>query len=693
MSTNNTYFTLLDFKASPVAEGTAFLVQDAAVRDGVFFWTLGNFTGLADDYNIIKADSTALSAGAWVRQTAESVSFRQSGAGAVIRRAQDAMEGRFVSVLDFYQTGDGNNFLPALARSLTASSRVFFPERSQGYVFQPGASITLTEDTIINFNGQKVISGSAGIAIELGSPQSAQRILTRNSTHGDDTIEVSSAAAIQVGDIISLQSLVVPLPLHANRKYETSRVLAKAGSVLTLDDSLNFSWDTSEPGLAVYAYTPVRLTTQGFNYSCPQVDGTTDAYVGLRISGCIDVIHENPQATGVLPFTRTIDGAYENFYRWGIQHYYCIGVRILNPSYTAMSYGMGAYGGTRNVREYNVRSSYCRHSGCDMGDFADGYWLEGLDDDSSGRALSSHACFNWNASKIDVRSNLLLSAVRAIGATISDGKVVTAATNADVPHNDAGAPIAGYEYLYNTADYRYENLELVNPRRTIFDIHQRYGRRAFFANVRSSDAKIDSPISARFVDCAFNSAQRATPPVNLIATPSARTGQAPLLDAVFNAGVYEINPRAVMVNQSQGLVRCHGLVARNVATDPFPCKIRVHTNCFAGVSQPVYVLGRIKLVALVQHEDAGFFSTQETWWNFGFNCSSGAGSVFPTTPIFTTNSSAQANSVITQSLGSIGWADTGIGLDQYVEFIDTITSGRTNPRCALHYELELINMG
>lgn len=73
MSTNNTYFTLAGLKASPVAEGTAFLVQDSTTDDGAFFWTLGDYTGLADNENIIKADSTALSVGAWVRQGAESV--------------------------------------------------------------------------------------------------------------------------------------------------------------------------------------------------------------------------------------------------------------------------------------------------------------------------------------------------------------------------------------------------------------------------------------------------------------------------------------------------------------------------------------------------------------------------------------------------------------------------------------------
>ncbi len=64
MSTNNTYFSLAGLKTSPVAEGTAFLVQDPALEDGAFFWTPGNFTGQADDRNIIESDSTALNIGA-----------------------------------------------------------------------------------------------------------------------------------------------------------------------------------------------------------------------------------------------------------------------------------------------------------------------------------------------------------------------------------------------------------------------------------------------------------------------------------------------------------------------------------------------------------------------------------------------------------------------------------------------------
>lgn len=65
---DNTYASLATFKASDISRKVARLVGASGITDGSFNWTPGNFTGQADDQNIIKADSTALSVGAWVRQ-------------------------------------------------------------------------------------------------------------------------------------------------------------------------------------------------------------------------------------------------------------------------------------------------------------------------------------------------------------------------------------------------------------------------------------------------------------------------------------------------------------------------------------------------------------------------------------------------------------------------------------------------
>lgn len=72
---DNTYFTLSTFKAQPVTNGAARLVSAPGVTNGEFAWTLGDYTGQADDVNIIESDNEPLSVGAWVRQAAASIAY------------------------------------------------------------------------------------------------------------------------------------------------------------------------------------------------------------------------------------------------------------------------------------------------------------------------------------------------------------------------------------------------------------------------------------------------------------------------------------------------------------------------------------------------------------------------------------------------------------------------------------------
>lgn len=126
-----TYATLSAFKAGSIS-----LANGYAVYDGVTFsWETANAPYTADDENIIKADSTSLSVGAWVRQAADSVTFQQSGSGAVTRNAQDKARD-FVSVLDFGATGDGTtDDTAAIQAAVDAHPNVYFPRPSVKYMF------------------------------------------------------------------------------------------------------------------------------------------------------------------------------------------------------------------------------------------------------------------------------------------------------------------------------------------------------------------------------------------------------------------------------------------------------------------------------------------------------------------------------------------------------------------------------
>lgn len=99
---DNTYTALATFKASDTARKSARLVSVPGVSDGNFNWTLGDYTGQADDVNIIKADSTALSVGAWVRQGAAGIYLPPANA---LQRPSDlAVEARRISWAERYMS-------------------------------------------------------------------------------------------------------------------------------------------------------------------------------------------------------------------------------------------------------------------------------------------------------------------------------------------------------------------------------------------------------------------------------------------------------------------------------------------------------------------------------------------------------------------------------------------------------------
>lgn len=72
-----------------------------AGKEGLFVWTEGDFTGQADDINIVKQDDTSLSIGAWVRQKAQAISFQSPVAPQPLIRSADEKMGEIVTITDF----------------------------------------------------------------------------------------------------------------------------------------------------------------------------------------------------------------------------------------------------------------------------------------------------------------------------------------------------------------------------------------------------------------------------------------------------------------------------------------------------------------------------------------------------------------------------------------------------------------
>lgn len=120
---DNTYTTLAAFKASDPLRHVASLVGVSGVPDGRFYWT-GAYDGPQDGVNVIFSDSDPTGGtGAWVREGAQSILYRQPIAGAVARSLAARLR-EIVFITDFGAVGDGvtnNDAALAAARAYMAS--------------------------------------------------------------------------------------------------------------------------------------------------------------------------------------------------------------------------------------------------------------------------------------------------------------------------------------------------------------------------------------------------------------------------------------------------------------------------------------------------------------------------------------------------------------------------------------------
>jgi len=119
---NNTRVDLATLKAANTADLTSLY------NGSLWTWTLGDFTGQSNDINIVKANSTPLSVGAWVQQRANKVTFRQSGSSAVDRTSEDKAR-EVLSVKDFGAKGDGlSDDTAAIQAALNSgATAIYFP--------------------------------------------------------------------------------------------------------------------------------------------------------------------------------------------------------------------------------------------------------------------------------------------------------------------------------------------------------------------------------------------------------------------------------------------------------------------------------------------------------------------------------------------------------------------------------------
>ncbi len=591
--------------------------------------------------------------------------------------------------------GDGiADDAPKVQAALAASSRVFFPPNANGYVIKSNFVATLTKDTVIDFNGQ-LVSFDGGLIQLRATKIATGRTLSANAARAATTVSLNDTSGIQAGDLMFINTTIKPSSDWNDTKKDCVFIKNVAGLAMNIADPLNFGYTTADAGLTVTIYRPVKLTLKNANLLLIAADADPTPRIMIEVEGMHGLLIDTPTISGQLPFNRDA-----NPNRVGIQILASRDVRILNPTYTKMSYQIGIYWATRYIQETNVTSNYSHHGHADVGDWSSDYRLKGLISTDSYQSMSTHPCFRAFAEDIDVTNDYGLSCWRVVGGGIKNGIIRSFVNDtAELPQYQNIPMNVGYTDLYSDADFYCDNMDFRMPARiTKATFGVMYGRTVTVSNTKCND--IITSFAAR-----GDVLQLILGPGNRIGSSSNRTPGSALtlcparidfdvpLDAVLISGVYHVDPRAQMVPHSNGRLACRGSVFTNRATaSPVATTLRVHVNAFSDTSQANIVNGKIKLFSTVFHQSAGVFSTQEKHFNFSFQVQATSALYFPTVAVFTSGLSGQAGEgvVITISAPTFaGVSQLGPNGDDYIDIPITLTAAGTTPTFSLTYEIEL----
>lgn len=586
--------------------------------------------------------------------------------------------------------------MPKITAALATTSRIVFPETSTPYTLKSNATVTLTKDTVIDFNGQQSIWTNSRLTIK--SPTVATGLtLAANVPRYASVLTLSSGTGIQRGDLVYITTTLKPSPDWNDSKKDCVLVSSVSGNTVNLSDTVNFSYTTSDAGLSIKVYRPFRLELRNLNALLIAAESDPTPYVQIELEGVHGLNITNPIIRGQLPFGRDT-----NPYRVGIQTIACRSVTIADPTYEAMSYQIGIYGGTRHVTETNVNSYYCHHGHADVGDWSSDYTLDGMKCADNYQSVNTHPCFRAYVKNIDVHNDYGLSYLRCVGGGISDATIrstVGEGVGSELPQYSNIPMNAGFEYLYDDADIYFNNIDMRCPNRiTKATMGVRFGRTVSIAAIKCNDFITSFAARDQVKQLIVGTGNRIgalsspTPGSSLTLCPARIDFDIPL-DANLISSIYNIDPRLTMVPHSSGRLVCRGSVfAKRSVASPVTSTLRIHVNAFSTQSQVNILNGKLKLFATIAHSSSGAFSTQEKHFNFSFTVQATSALYFPTTAVYTSGLSGQIGEGVVVSLTAptfAGVSQIGSGGDNYIDVPVTLTGAGTSPVFTLSYELEL----
>ncbi|MEP9403354.1 hypothetical protein [Sphingomonas sp. VNH70] len=177
--TTTTVTTLAELKAAATSKVSIVYV-------GVLWtWTAGDYTGKADDVNVVKSDAQSLTAGAWVRQTSHSISYQEPVAETKPRTLFAKQLDRNLSPFEFMSHAQQNDVRSRAATvDVTAALQECFNQATNG-----GRTVELPDGHYLTGNlsfGSQSTSGgqSSSPAGLIGSTRSGSTLIAKPGTTG-----------------------------------------------------------------------------------------------------------------------------------------------------------------------------------------------------------------------------------------------------------------------------------------------------------------------------------------------------------------------------------------------------------------------------------------------------------------------------------------------------------------------------
>lgn len=582
---------------------------------------------------------------------------------------------------------------PAIAAAINSGNRITLGRAPVAYRVGSIQTFTLTSDIEIDCAGQK-INFDGGALVFLAPTIATGRLLAANALRYATALTLDSAADIQAGDLLAVDTTVIAETGWSYKKKDVVKVRSVVGNIVELEDAINFAYATSDTGLSITVYRPRRVRLINPNVSLV----TAVANLAPFDFQYVQVEIVSPRGEGLPGLDRINDTS-----RYAYRFYGTYGSVVRDADVRNLSYPILISAGARDTLVDGIRGAYCRHLVVPT-DWASGITVLNLRGTDNWQSLDSHPAFDVVYDGVKIDRDTGLSNIRSVRGALRNCRMHTLAEDgADGPYYHSLTLAADASYLYDDADFHLENVEILSPNRSTPTINVMRGRTVFVDGLVGPErAFACSTTTANAVGLLvwgprnrIGGRPSPTRSINDVRCP-VRIMQPPRLDAYVDAGVYHVDPRKQMVDQNTNRLQCYGNVARMLAGSPQTLPVRIHTNAFGGIDTVAWVHGILRVTALIRHSSVGGWAQITKEWRFQHKAVATSSVDFPLdglspVAILGAGTTAAAPLLTVANPAQQGSTELGASADFVVSFdLAAEMAGVTSPIIDLDYELELI---